>query len=127
MNKTPAAQLASDGRTRDPAAMSKLKTLGRLGQGLTRPVLSWLGQLPPAHLVALAFVMVTIVGIADYEVGEGISLVAIHALPVSLVAWYVGPEIAFVLGAYSILAWITGEWLGMHYGSLWIPFINCSL
>jgi signal transduction histidine kinase len=107
--------------------MSKLKTLGRLGYGLTKPTLSWLGRLPPAQLVTLAFFTVTAIGILDYEAGEAVSLVAIQALPVSLVAWFVGPEIAFVLGAYSILAWVIGEWLGLPYSSIWIAVINCSL
>jgi signal transduction histidine kinase len=81
---------------------------------------------PRAHIVLLCFALILAIGVVDYEAGLAISLSPLYAGPIALAAWFLGPEIAFMLVLFSIAQWLLGEALAGQ--SLWLPpLINCSL
>jgi signal transduction histidine kinase len=85
-----------------------------------------LRERPRVQIELLCFALILAIGGIDYMAGLAISLSPLYAGPISLAAWFVGPESAFALALFSIVQWILGEALAGQV--LWAPpLINASL
>lgn len=92
------------------------------------PLGHWLRGRPRYQIELVCLVMILVIGALDYEAGLDISLTPLYAAPISLAAWFVGPESAFALALFSIVYWILGEAKAgaIYYGWL-APLINCTM
>ena len=92
------------------------------------PLGHWLRGRQRVQIEIFCLVLILLIGALDYEAGLSISLSPLYAAPISLAAWFVGPESAFALALFSIVYWVMGESLaGAVYWSWWAPLINCAM
>ncbi len=92
------------------------------------PLGHWLRGRPRLEIELFCLAAILVIGALDYEAGLAISLSPLYAAPISLAAWFVGPESAFVIALFSIVYWIAGEIMaGMVYWTWWVPVINCTM
>jgi signal transduction histidine kinase len=69
--------------------------------------------------------LVLAIGILDYVTGIEISLSVVYALPISIMAWYVGAWPALALSLLSTIVWIGGDFAaGLHVSSMMVPIYN---
>jgi signal transduction histidine kinase len=89
------------------------------------PLAEALGKRPKSHIVMGSLLLAAFLGLTDYLLGAEISLGVFYAVPVVMVAWFVGPRSAFGVGALSISFWLLADYFaGLHYSRPWIPFLN---
>jgi signal transduction histidine kinase len=75
----------------------------------------------------MSFVLLVIVGIADYVTGFERSLLVFYLLPVSLAAWFVSWRFAVIICLLSVAVWIAGDIAaGAVYSSWFIPSWNAT-
>ena len=60
-------------------------------------------------VIALCLLLVVLVGIVDYLLGEQISAALFYLLPISISSWVIGRRAGFVMSAVSAATWITGD------------------
>ncbi len=78
-------------------------------------------------LIVTSFVLLVIVGIADYLTGFERSLLVFYLLPVSLAAWFVSWRFAVIICLLSVAVWIGGDIAaGAIYSSWFVPFWNAT-
>jgi signal transduction histidine kinase len=76
----------------------------------------------------MSFVLLVIVGVADYVTGFERSLLVFYLLPVSLAAWFVGWRFAVIICVMSVAVWIGGDIAaGATYSSSFVPFWNATM
>ncbi len=92
------------------------------------PLGPWLRGRPRVQIELFCLAFILLIGALDYEAGLSISLSPLYAAPISLAAWFVGPESAFALALFSIVYWVLGESLaGAVFWSWYVPLINCAM
>jgi signal transduction histidine kinase len=78
-------------------------------------------------LIMMSFVLLVVVGIADYLTGFERSLLVFYLLPVALAAWFVSWRFAVIICLLSVAVWITGDIAaGAIYSSAFVPFWNAT-
>jgi signal transduction histidine kinase len=78
-------------------------------------------------LIVMSFVLLVVVGIADYLTGFERSLLVFYLLPVSLAAWFVSWRFAVIICLLSVAVWIAGDIAaGAIYSSSLVPFWNAT-
>jgi hypothetical protein len=98
-----------------------------IGSG-TLPILRFLQSRSQPWLIAISFVLLVIVGIADYITGFERSLLVFYLLPVSLAGWFVSWRFAVVICLLSVAVWIGGDIAaGAVYSSSFVPFWNATM
>lgn len=79
-------------------------------------MLGYLNTLSRPYLITTGFILVILVGIADYLTGAEISSAIFYLFPVSLVAWYAGRKAGIMLSVISAAVWFTADLAGRtHY------------
>ena len=46
---------------------------------------AYLSRLPPAHLLTICLVLVTVIGIVDYETGSELNIAMLYLLPIFMI------------------------------------------
>src|SRR5262249_9798019 len=64
------------------------------------PLGHWLRGRPRVQIELFCLAFILLIGALDYEAGLSISLSPLYAAPISLAAWFVGPESAFALALF---------------------------
>jgi signal transduction histidine kinase len=91
-------------------------------------VLRFLQAKSRSWLIVTSFVLLAIVGMADYLTGFERSLLVFYLLPVSLGAWFVDWRFAVILSVLSVAVWIGGDIAaGAVYSSPFVPVWNASI
>ncbi len=80
---------------------------------------------PSYAAVALALVVLLVVGTADYLTGHEILFSIFYLVPVAIAAWYVGPGFAITIAVLSVGAWLLGDVAaGAAYSHPFVPVWN---
>ena len=84
---------------------------------------------PKSYVVSFSFLLVLVVGIADYLTDVQISLVLFYLIPVSFVTWFAGRREGMFISAFSTVVSLTNDsFLTQHYYSHpAIPFWNAIM
>lgn len=91
-------------------------------------ITEYLDKQPKSLLIVLAFVLVILVGIADYAIGREISYSLFYLLPITLVSWHVSRNAGVLLCIVSSEAWFMADYLAGHsYSHPVIPYWNMSM
>jgi signal transduction histidine kinase len=92
------------------------------------PIVHFLQNRSRAWLIALSFVLVVVIGIADYLTRFERSLLVFYVLPVSLAAWFVSWRFAVIICLVSVAVSIAGDIAaGAIYSSWSVPFWNATV
>jgi diguanylate cyclase (GGDEF)-like protein len=84
-----------------------------------------LGRLPRGLIFALALVILSIIGVIDYITGEEIGFSIFYAIPVMLMAWYLGKAAGIIMSFLAALAWYFADTAAGHvYSNAAIPVWN---
>ncbi len=76
----------------------------------------------------MSFVLLVIVGVADYLTGFERSLLVFYLLPVSLAGWFVSWRFAIIICLLGVAMWIGGDIAaGAVYSSSFVPFWNATM
>ena len=102
----------------------RVRSLARAGYRMGRAWSRSMGRWPRRQIAFAAFGALSIIGLIDYASGNQVSLAGAYAIPVLLVTWFVDPEIAFLLAAYSTGLWVLAQTPTGGYANLWIPAVN---
>ncbi|MFY9924689.1 MAG: sensor histidine kinase [Opitutaceae bacterium] len=82
----------------------------------------------PSHrrrLVAFTFILVLVIGVADYLTGFELSLLVFYLLPICLAVASVGWRFGVVTSVLSIATWLTGDFAaGAHFSKTLVPVWN---
>jgi signal transduction histidine kinase len=98
-----------------------------IGSG-TLPILRFLQKRSRPWLIVMSFILLIIVGFADYLTGFERSLLVFYLLPVSLAAWFVSWRFAVLICLLSVAVWIAGDIAaGAIYSSSFIPSWNAAV
>jgi len=98
--------------------------------GLPTGVERWLASHSPRTIGLSCLIVTLLIGYIDYRSGTQITLSVVYALPISVMALFVGGLPAIGLSVVSVAIWIAGDFLagiqtqvpGVH-----VPAINGSL
>lgn len=91
-------------------------------------VLRRLETWPPSAIVALAAVLVGVIGLADVATGEEISSSVFYALPVAVAAWYSGGTWGYAFCLFAAATWYEADLVaGATYAAAWIPIWNAGV
>lgn len=77
--------------------------------------------------IALALILVLVVGTADFLTGFEISFSIFYLLPVMLTTWYVGMPAGIVLAVISAIVWLLVDLEGHVYSHSAIPYWNMTV
>lgn len=92
------------------------------------PIIAWLERRSPTLLTAVTFVLLLLVGLADYLSGYSLSFLTFYLLPVSLAAWFVGRWFAAGISVLSVAVWLAGDLAaGAIYANRFIPGWNAAI
>jgi diguanylate cyclase (GGDEF)-like protein len=61
------------------------------------------------YLITISFILVILIGIADYLTGEEISSAIFYLLPVSLASWFISKRSGVLVSIVSTITWITAD------------------
>jgi len=83
----------------------------------------------PSHasrpaILALAFSLVGVIGVADYVTGPEISLGLLYLGPISFVSWFVSASPAVVLSVLSGIVWLICDAMTRDYSHPLMPYWN---
>lgn len=111
--------------------MSDILTGERPGEGSPGPMarlLKALAQQPRSFLIALGIVEVLVIGVLDYLTGPQMAFSIFYLLPISLVAWFIGPKQGYLFSILSAIVWLLAElaW-GLNYSNAAIPYWNAGV
>jgi len=68
--------------------------------------------------IGAAFVIVLIVGLADYLAGFEFLFSVFYLMAVALAVWFVGKSSGVLISTLSVVAWLAGDWAaGAHYAA----------
>jgi signal transduction histidine kinase len=88
----------------------------------------WCTMRSRGQMVLLTFVLVFVVGIADYASGTDITLSVIYAVPILMAAWYVNAAYGASLAVLSVVIWmISDATLGIRYSNMVVPAWNATI
>jgi signal transduction histidine kinase len=77
------------------------------------------------EIAVFCFLLVFLIGLADYAAGKFISLSIIYVFPIWLAAWYVGVGYALFLSVLSVIIWIWGDIAtGLTFPDYFVPVWN---
>ena len=100
-----------------------VKAVERLMAWLTR-----IGRQSRRRLMALTFVLVILIGLADYVTGYEISFSVFYLSAVCLATWFIGFRFALVVAVGSVACWFIGDWLaGKQYTSRFVLGWNAAI
>ena len=91
-----------------------------------------LEKLSCAAIIALAFVLLALVGVADYLTGYEISFGLFYLAPVGIAAWYAGRRTGLAFAVASSIVWYVAELIGgLQYSHpvvmpIWNAFVRLS-
>lgn len=87
--------------------------------------MDYLGTRSRAFLIAMAVLLVLLVGIADWVTGEELSFSLFYLLPIAFAAWFVGLWAGIAISILSAVAWFAADFLWGHvYSHPLIPYWN---
>jgi len=69
----------------------------------------YLSKLPQSTLIAVASLMVLLVGILNHMAGPEISSTIFYLIPIVLVTWFAGRSIGFIFSILSALTWLIAD------------------
>ncbi len=69
----------------------------------------YLKKQPGPYLIMVSFMLIVLIGIADYLTGEEVSSAVFYLLPISLSAWFIGKGAALLISIISAITWITAD------------------
>ena len=75
-------------------------------------------------LFAASLILVVLFGIADYLTGYEIAFSIFYALPIAVVAYFVGRRSALVISLLSALSWLLADAAGHEYAWGWVLYWN---
>jgi diguanylate cyclase (GGDEF)-like protein len=85
----------------------------------------FLDRLPRGFNIAIAFLVLAIVGVIDYMTGAEISLSIFYAIPVMLMAWSFGQVAGLVMSFIAASAWyLAATTVGYAYSNSFVPVWN---
>jgi signal transduction histidine kinase len=79
-------------------------------------------------MIALAFLIIALIGVVDYWTGHEISFSVFYLLGVALAVWFVGPGFGAVVSVSSVAVWVAGDIAsGARFSSPLIPIWNAVI
>lgn len=76
-------------------------------------------------LVAIAFLIIAVIGLVDYLTGHEISFSVFYLLGVALAVWFVGQRFGALVSVLSVGVWVIGDFAsGARFSSPVIPIWN---
>ena len=69
----------------------------------------YLKKQPEPYLIMVSFMLIILIGIADYLTGEEVSSAIFYLLPISLSAWFIGKGAALLISFISAITWISAD------------------
>jgi signal transduction histidine kinase len=89
---------------------------------------SWGGSHRRGEIALFCFLLVLLIGVADYAAGKYISLSIIYVFPIWLAAWYVNAGYALTLSVLSVGIWIYGDIAtGLTFPDFFVPTWNALI
>ena len=83
---------------------------------------------PKPVIVFLGFVLVAILGVADYVTGPEIFFLEVYLLPVILVAWFVSERAGIFVSIASAVCWFVDDVVGRPpHAQPAVPYLNVSV
>ena len=78
--------------------------------------------------LVIVFLLVLVVGIADYFSGYQIDCSIFYLVAIALAIWNVGLFFAVLVAAFSITSWLVGDWAaGVVYPNRFVPIWNALI
>ena len=94
-------------------------------------LMGWLariGRQSRRRLMALTFLLVVLIGLADYVTGYEISFSVFYLSAVCLATWFIGFRFGLVVAVGSVACWFIGDWAaGAHYTSRFVLGWNAAI
>ncbi len=91
-------------------------------------MLEFLQRLPRRTIVALAAVLIVIIGVLDYVTGTELSFSVFYLVPVALMAWFVSRRAGVMAACASAIVWLLADLAdGRAYTSATIPYWNAGV
>ena len=79
-------------------------------------------------LIAIAFLIITVIGLVDYWTGHEISFSVFYLLGVALAVWFVGAGFGALVSVLSVAVWVAGDIAsGARFASPLIPIWNAVI
>jgi signal transduction histidine kinase len=93
-----------------------------------RRFLSYLERLPRGAIIAVALLIVILVGVIDYLTGYEISFSIFYLAGIALATWYAGRRFAWVVSTLSVVSWLVGDLAaGATYANHFVPIWNVMI
>lgn len=81
-------------------------------------------------LVAEAFVLVLLIGLADFKTGYEVSLYVLYSIPILLAVWFLGKSAGLWISVFSAIVWSAADIVGRPYeidlAGLWNMTVQLS-
>ncbi len=88
-------------------------------------IVEYLSKLPPLLLIAVASLMVVLVGILNHAAGPELSSTIFYLIPIVLVTWFTKRSIGFIFSGFCALMWLISDLTsGIPHSSPDIPYWN---
>jgi signal transduction histidine kinase len=88
----------------------------------------WGARYKRKDIALFCFVLVLVIGVADYSAGKYVSLSIIYVFPIWVAAWYVSAPYAFFLSLLSVVIWIYGDVAtGLTFPDFFVPLWNATI
>ena len=95
------------------------------------PMLQFVKQLENRSrfvLIAIAFLIIAVIGLVDYLTGHEISFSVFYLLGVALAVWFVGKWFGALVSVLSVAVWVAGDIAsGARFSSPLIPIWNTTI
>lgn len=119
----------SDGyqtRTREVSGqIQQPREFESLVDSLPRLIVEYLHKLPRSVLTAIAFIILALVGILNYQAGPELSSWIFYLIPIFLVTWFTERWIGILMSIVSALTWFIADYTsGVTYLDHTIPYWN---
>jgi phosphoserine phosphatase RsbU/P len=87
-----------------------------------------IGKWPKPVIVILGFVLVAILGVADYITGPELFFLEVYLLPVILVAWFVSERAGIFVSIASAVCWFIDDVVGRApHAQPAVPYLNVAV
>lgn len=87
-----------------------------------------LGGLSPRVALALAAVLIPVLGLVDFVTGYELSFSLFYFVPVALAAWFASRMWGQVIAAIAATSWLTADMAAGHvYSATWTPYWNAAI
>lgn len=95
------------------------------------PMLQFVKQLENSSrfvLIAIAFLIIVVIGLVDYLTGHEISFSVFYLLGLALAVWFVGKWFGALVSVLSVAVWVAGDIAsGARFSSPLIPIWNAAI